>query len=203
MGKILLIIALVAALFAGAWFWHAGRSEELRPQVIVFFGDSLVRGVGASGGGDLVAVLQSRLGMPIVNAGRSGDTTASALTRLDEEVLAQEPGVVMVLLGGNDVLERVPRSDTFRNLGEIIDRIEAKGARPLLVGIQGNAFGDPYRSAFDALAEEKRVAYVPDILRGVFNDPDLMSDPIHPNDAGYVKMADRIEPALRELLRAK
>jgi acyl-CoA thioesterase I len=205
MGKILGMIGIASALLAlGVWSWHrAAPPEELRPQVIVVFGDSLVRGVGASQGGDLVAVLSARIGMPLVNRGRSGDTTASALTRLDEEVLAEDPGVVVILLGGNDALARVPQHETFRNLGEIVDRIKAKGARPLLVGIQGGAFGDPYRAAFDALAREKEVAFVPDILRGIFNDPDLMADSIHPNDAGYLKMAEKIEPVLRGLLREK
>jgi lysophospholipase L1-like esterase len=38
------------------------------------------------------------------------------------------------------------------------------------------------------------------VLEGIIGNPALLSDAIHPNDAGYALMADRIEPALRQVL---
>ena len=167
---------------------------------IVAFGDSLVAGFGASEGNDFVSLLSRRIGRPVINAGRNGDTTDSGYARLEADVLSQDPRIVVLLLGGNDALRQVPAEDTFERLGAMIDRIHAVGAAVVLVGVRGSILGDTYRSGFGALAEDKQVNYVPDILAGIFGRPSLMADPIHPNDEGNGRMADRIEPVLRELL---
>ena len=107
---------------------------------------------------------------------------------------------MIVLLGGNDALKRVPLEETFSRLGAIIDQLDETGAAVILVGVRGGLFADRYRSEFERLAREKQVNYVPDILNGIFGDPRLMSDPIHPNDERNARVADRLEPLLRELL---
>ena len=74
---------------------------------IVAFGDSLTAGVGATAGQDVVSELERRLGESIINEGVSGDTTEDALARLESDVLARDPSVVIVWLGGNDILGRL------------------------------------------------------------------------------------------------
>ncbi len=169
---------------------------------VVAFGDSLVWGFGSSAGKDFVSLLSSRLGVPIINAGKNGDTTASAMQRLDADVLSKHPDIVIVLLGGNDALQQVPIDQTFANLSDIIDRIQGSGAKVLLLGVRGSLLDDVYRTRFDQLAKDKNVAYVPDILQGLFGHSDTMYDFIHPNDKGYAEIADRVEPVLRTLLRS-
>ena len=169
-------------------------------QNIIAFGDSLVVGFGASSGNGFVAVLSNRLGHPIVNAGRNGDTTQTSLERLEQDVLSQDPRIVLLLLGGNDALRKVAVEETFDRLATMIDRIHQTGAAVVLVGVRGSLFGDRYEHAFEALAEAKQVNYVPDILRGIFGHPSLMADAIHPNNDGNLLMADRLESVLRELL---
>lgn len=169
-------------------------------QNIIAFGDSLVVGFGASPGNGFVAILSNRLGRPIVNAGRNGDTTQTGLERLEEDVLSQDPRIVLLLLGGNDALRKVAVEETFDRLATMIDRIHQTGAAVVLVGVRGSLFGDKYEHAFEALAEAKQVNYVPDILRGIFGHPSLMADAIHPNNDGNLLMADRLESVLRELL---
>lgn len=169
-------------------------------QNIIAFGDSLVVGFGASPGNGFVAILSNRLGRPIVNAGRNGDTTQTGLERLEEDVLSQDPRIVLLLLGGNDALRKVAVEETFDRLATMIDRIHQTGAAVVLVGVRGSLFGDRYEHAFEALAEAKQVNYVPDILRGIFGHPSLMADAIHPNNDGNLLMADRLESVLRELL---
>jgi lysophospholipase L1-like esterase len=181
-----------------------GRGPEPAPPTsgerIIAFGDSLVEGVGASPGRDMVSVLSRRIGFPIVNAGRSGDTTGSALARLDTSVLSRRPRIVIVLLGGNDMMRRVPRTRMFDNLETIVTRIRARGAAVILVSVEvGFGTGADAR-AFEALAERTSSALVRDILDGIFGRQALMSDGIHPNDRGYEMMADRIEPVLRQLV---
>ncbi len=82
---------------------------------IVAFGDSLIQGVGASSvDKNLVSILSRRIGKPIINLGVSGNTTADGLNRLDQ-LDKYKPKVVILLLGGNDYLRKVPKETTFNN----------------------------------------------------------------------------------------
>jgi acyl-CoA thioesterase-1 len=167
---------------------------------IVAFGDSLVVGVGATGGSDFVSLLSEQLGKPIVNLGVSGDTTDDALLRLDQ-VIAQDPKVVMVLLGGNDYLQQVPKAETFANLNQIVTTIHESGAVVMLLGVRGGLLRDEYQGGYQDLAELRGTAYVPNVLDGLFGNPSFMSDAIHPNDAGYQVIADKVEPVLLDLVQ--
>ena len=144
--------------------------------------------MGATAGHDFVSVLSRRLGIPIINAGRRGDTTASALARLDGAVLSRSPRVVIVLLGGNDFLRRIPRETTFENLGTIVRRIREQGAAVVLVGVKVGFFSDAYGSEYERVARAMSAGVVPDILDGIFGHSGRMSDGVHPNDRGYEMM---------------
>jgi acyl-CoA thioesterase-1 len=204
MTRRVLLTLIALAVLAGLWYLRPGGPPAAKPTGgtnIIAFGDSLVAGVGASTGHDFVSVLSGRLGVRILNAGRPGDTTASALARLDRAVLARNPRVVIVLLGGNDFLRRVPRDRTFDNLETIVTRIRQRGAAVVLVGVSLGLFTDSYAAQYEALAEHTSAAYVPDVLDGVYGHADRMADQIHPNDRGYAIVADRIEPVLRDMLQ--
>jgi acyl-CoA thioesterase-1 len=196
--------AVVALLLAAVVYVGLRPRKPAQPSAghqVIAFGDSLVSGHGASPGRDLVSQLSDLVGVTIINAGRSGDTTESALKRLDRDVLSRDPRVVIVLLGGNDFLRKVPRARTFANLGTIVDRIRAKGAGVVLVGINPGLVADPFADGFEELAQRTESAYVPDILEGIFGNKGLMSDAIHPNDRGYAMMAERIQDAVTGLIR--
>ena len=199
----LLVLICVGAL-VGVWALRSNAPRAARPtsgQGIVVFGDSLVAGRGASAGQDFVSVLSRRLGTTIVNAGQSGDTTGAALARLERDVLALNPRIVVVLLGGNDYLRRVPITQTFSNLDSIVNQVRERGAAVVLVGVAVGLMSDPYREEYEALAERTSAGLVPDILDGIIGHASLMSDSIHPNARGYAMMAARLEPILRDLTR--
>jgi acyl-CoA thioesterase-1 len=168
-------------------------------QTVVAFGDSLTFGTGTTNGNDYVSLLSERTGVRIINAGRPGDTTGSALARLDGSVLSRDPDVVTVLLGGNDLLQGVPVQQRISNITTIVQRIRAEGAAVVLVGL-GNGPLDPFDGTLPALASQTSSSYVPAVLEGILGVPSLMSDLVHPNNAGHAIMADRIEPALRAAL---
>ena len=203
--KLIFIGTFAILLFAGIWFMFFREKREIvdhpvTGENIIFFGDSLVEGVGATPGSDMTSILSRKIGGQIINAGQSGDTTQTALVRLDKDALLKNPRIVIVLLGGNDALSKIPASETFTNLRAIIDNIHEQGAAVLLLGIRGGLLNDVYKKQFKRLSKEKKVSYIPDIFDGVFNHPDLMSDYIHPNDRGYANMAERVEPVLRKML---
>jgi lysophospholipase L1-like esterase len=117
------------------------------------------------------------------------------LQRIDE-ALRLKPRVVLLCLGGNDALNREPRAQIFLNLETIIDRFHQEGSFVVLIGIRSASLRDEHSKAFRALARKKRVLHVPDILKGLAFKPVYMSDAVHPNDAGYQRIVERLENAI-------
>jgi acyl-CoA thioesterase-1 len=192
-------------LFLVYWLWP-GRSWSyinLPPPADgpwAAFGDSLTQGYGADAGADYPAQLALRLGVSIQNFGVAGETSADGLKRI-EEVEALNPRVVLLCFGGNDVLQGLPSDRMFANIGAAIDRFQARGSFVVLLGIRGASLvGDANADGFKKLAEQKQVKFVPNILENIFSRPSLMSDYVHPNNAGYAAIAERIEKELRPLL---
>jgi acyl-CoA thioesterase-1 len=203
MKNTLIALAVLALLVAGYWFFVKPAPITNYPPKsgpIVAFGDSLVQGVGATEGQDFVSLVSRSINEPIENLGRSGDTTANALERLDE-VLALEPRITIVLLGGNDYLRRLPHEQTFANLRTIITRLQSSGSIVLLLGIRGGLLADNFESEFSKLARETGSVYVSDVLRNLVGNRQYMYDHIHPNEDGYAIIADRVFAALRPVLK--
>jgi lysophospholipase L1-like esterase len=187
-------IALVTLTAAGCG--RAGPITNARPSGtnVIAFGDSLTAGHRVAEGEGWPEQLSAIVGRPILNRGVSGNTTGDALARLEPDVLAEDPRVVLVCLGGNDMLRRLPADQQFDNLRTIIHRIQEKGALVVLIGTEGFKILSPvdYGERYEALARETGAVYVPDLMKGVLGDPALMADQIHPNARGYEKIARRI-----------
>ena len=199
------IALIILLVLAAGWWWRQPNHwplVNLPPGATgpwVAFGDSLTEGHGASEGASYPALLGRELGVSIRNFGVSGHTTADGLKRLDE-VAAMEPRVVLLCLGGNDGLNKLPREQMLANLRAIILRLQGGGSFVVLIGIRSASLRDQNESHFRALAKETGCHYVPDLLRGVWGRPVLMSDAIHPNDQGYARIAGRLAEELRPLL---
>jgi lysophospholipase L1-like esterase len=161
----------------------------------------LVQGVGASGENtNFVSILSRRVGKPIVNLGVSGNTTEDGLARLNE-LDKYKPKVVILLLGGNDYLKKVPIDTTFNNLEKIIKNIQSRGAVVLLLGVRGGIVTDKFDEKFEDLADKTGSAFVSNVLDGLITKQEYMSDPIHPNDTGYSKIATRVYPVLYKIVK--
>lgn len=196
---------LLAVAIAGLAVWNllGGPSYANYPPregPIVAFGDSLVQGVGATEGNDFVSRVSRGLNEPIVNLGVSGDTTRDGLARVDEAV-ARHPSIVLILLGGNDYLKRIPREETFQNLRTIVKKFQDDGALTVVLGVRGGLLSDNYADGYERLAKDTRSVYVSDVLRNLIGNRQYMSDQIHPNDQGYAAIAERVFAAIRPVLR--
>ena len=178
--------------------------------VLLAFGDSLTAGLGLAQSQAWPTLLQARLDAEgyryrVVNAGVSGDTSAGGLARLDWQ-LAQKPVLVVLELGANDGLRGLPVPEAQANLGKIIARCQAAGARVLLAGMQvppnmGPEYSAAFRDIFPALAREYKVPLIPFMLEGVAGDPKLnQGDGIHPTAAGHVIVAETVWKHLQPLL---
>jgi len=166
---------------------------------IICFGDSLTYGTGAEEGMDYPSQLSRMIGEPVLNLGVPGDTNASALKRIDE-VIEQDPRIVLVTLGGNDLRKGISKDDAFKNLEIIVLQIQGRGAMVVIGGIDIPFLGKGFDDAYESLAEKTGSVLVPNVLKGIWGKKFLMSDQIHPNSKGYTIMAeyfyDAVEPYL-------
>jgi acyl-CoA thioesterase I len=199
-----LVLSCVALLSVAA-------GEARGEGVVVALGDSLTAGLGVAADEAFPARLQARLRAEgydyrVVNAGVSGDTTAGGLRRVDWALRAH-PDVVIVALGANDGLRGQSPQAIRANLEEIVARLQASGARVLLVGMRlppnyGAEYTKEFEAVFPAVARRAKIALMPFLLDGVAADPRLnQADGIHPTAAGQQMIADRLWPYLRPLLR--
>jgi acyl-CoA thioesterase I len=199
----ILVTAALAVAFAGTQ--AAGRVP-----VILDFGDSLTAGYGLPAGQAFPARLEAWLHQQgiearVVNAGVSGDTTAGGLARLDW-ALADKPDLVILALGANDALRGIEPSTVRENLDKMIGKIEASGAKVLLLGMLAPPnWGEEYRHAFDQifpeLARIHHLPLYPFFLEGVAMKPELnQPDGLHPNERGVAVLVDRIAPVVARLL---
>lgn len=195
-----LVLAMLLGL--GWWFWPRPIANlKPGPGPIVALGDSLAAGTGSETRRGYLAVLSERLKVEIVNRGVPGDTTAMGLKRLESDVLSLQPALVIVQLGGNDFLQKVPLEETFQNLEQIVEQTQSRGAAVLLVGTQSGLFGNQAAQRYRQLSRRRQTGFVKNLLSGILTQTDLKADPIHPNDRGYERVADLIEPELRRMLK--
>ncbi len=194
-------ILIILGIFLVGCFKPEIKNLDARGANIICFGDSITFGYGANPGEDYPTVLRRMVKLPVINAGVDGDTTFSALERLENDVLLKNPRLVIVEFCGNDFLKKISKEDTVRNLKAIISRIQAKGAMVALVDISAGMFFSEYRAAFKKLANEKKVIFVPAVLNKIITNPAMKSDFLHPNARGYKIVAKRIYQAVSPYIK--
>lgn len=199
MKKLLYLILAVLIVLLGYRLFFPGSktsSGKIADGTIICFGDSLTYGTGAGKGMDYPSQLSRMISRPIINAGVPGDTTARALKRLEPDVLSRSPDLVLITLGGNDLKNGIAENIAFENLRTMVEAIQNRGARVIIAGLEfpfrDRGFGRGYKQ----LADRTGAILIPNILEGILGNRELMSDPIHPNDAGYRIMAERFHKAL-------
>lgn len=172
----------------------------LRGDNIICFGDSLTFGTGAPRDKSYPAQLAEMIGQPVINSGIPGDTTDRALRRLERDVLSKSPRIVLITLGGNDLKNGVDKKTAFKNLKDIVDTIQARGALVVFGGIRLLFWDRGYEEEYEKLAAETGALLVPDILGGLMGHEELMHDTIHPNGAGYKIMAQKFYTRIKPYL---
>ena len=200
---LLLSLASLAVLAA------CGRQRKLAAvpagATVLALGDSITFGTGAPPEASYPSVLAGLTGWSIVNAGVPGDTSAGALTRLPALMKDHAPKLVLLGIGGNDFLRRVPVAETRANIRALCQQAEAAGAQVLLIAIpEPSALAAVVRSLGDhamyaEIAGELKLPLHAGGWSAVLSDPALRSDPIHANAQGYEAFARGLAQRLREL----
>ncbi|MEP5938479.1 MAG: arylesterase [Erythrobacter sp.] len=173
---------------------------------ILAFGDSLFAGYNVDPADSYPAKLQNALrargiNAQVGNAGVSGDTSAAGLLRFEFTLDGQDetPDLLILELGGNDLLRGIEPDQTRKNLAAMIQASKDRGIDVLLMGMRAPPnYGPEYQADFDSiysdLAREYDASLIPFWVEPVADRPDLIqADRIHPT-------ADGIELLVAETL---
>lgn len=166
--------------------------------VVLAFGDSLTYGTGAKAEDSYPIVLGQLIGHTVVRSGVPGEQTAGGLERLPEVLDEHKPKLVIVCLGGNDMLRKGTPENIEANLRKILQEIKSRGLDAMLIGVPAPALIASPPEFYSKLAREFAIPYEGDIITSVLYKSELKSDPIHPNAAGYRKVAEAVAELMRD-----
>ena len=187
---------------------EASAAQPTQPHdagiTILAFGNSLTEGLGVDPQESYPAQLERKLeadgyNVKVINGGISGETTTSALSRVDW-MLNTNPDIVIVETGANDALRGIDLEITQDNLDEIVRRFTDSGAVVIVAGLQiiqnlGQEYTTGFAELYPAVAEKYGSILIPFILEGVAADPELnQADYIHPTADGYKVLVEHIYP---------
>ena len=182
-----------------------------REPVLLVIGDSISAGYGLPAGKVWVDLLAARLKADgyryrVVNASITGDTTAGGRARITPLLVAHQPAVVIIELGGNDALRGGRLAATRENLDAMVTLAQRAKAKVLLVGMQmpsnyGPAYVREFNEVFTTVAKTHKVPLVPFFFEGFGEDMAyFQSDRIHPTAEAQPRLLDNVWPALKPLL---
>jgi acyl-CoA thioesterase-1 len=194
----LLALAWALALLAACGQKVPPLPRLVPGDVVVAFGDSLTYGTGANQDESYPAVLGNLIGRPVVSEGVPGEVTAQGLERLPEVLDRDQPKLVILCLGGNDMIHKVDDQTIASNLRAMIKEMRNRGIAVVLVGVpRPSLLGSPPEFYRD-IAREFGIPYEGSVVKDVLYERDLKSDPIHPNAKGYRRMAEAVAELLRK-----
>jgi acyl-CoA thioesterase-1 len=195
------VALLLLVLAAGC----GGPREAPLParSVVVVIGDSITAGYGVDAGEAWPAQLAQRTGWHVVAAGVNGDRSAGGRERLPALLAAHAPALVIIELGGNDMLRGVPRAEIVANLEAMIAATRAAGAKAVLMGVPqpsalGALTGFTAAGFYREIADRTRTPLIESALPDVLSDGKLKLDALHPTAEGHKRLA---EGAVGELER--
>lgn len=178
---------------------------------LIILGDSLTEGFGVAKEAAYPAILEKKLhesgksDWSVVNAGVSGSTTASAVTRM-KWLFKSKPDAVLIVLGANDGLRGFKIEDTTKNLSDSIEFAKQQHVRVILGGIYlppnyGKVYTEKFKNMFETLARKYKVPFIPFVLEKVAGNPKYnLNDGIHPNEEGHKIIAENIFQVLKGAL---
>lgn len=183
-------------------------------KLVMAFGDSLYAGYGVKQDESFPAQLEKALSakglkVSVHNAGVSGDTTAAGLQRLAFALdgLPRKPDLVILGLGGNDMLRGISPDQTRSNMEAMMKELQKRDIDVVLTGMVaapnlGQDYAGRFNPIFTDLAERYDADLYPFFLDGVITDSRLMlPDGVHPNPQGIAKVVTGISDLVADELK--
>ena len=165
--------------------------------VVLAFGDSITYGTGARSEESYPEVLAELIGRRVVGAGVPGEVTANALERLPEVLDEFKPKLLLLCLGGNDMLRKIDVVAIESNLRTMVRMARDRGIAVVLIAVPKPALFGGNAAFYQIIAKENDLPLEGDILKDILFDNEFKADPLHPNAKGYRRMAEAIAGLLR------
>lgn len=166
--------------------------------VILAFGDSLTFGTGATPAESYPAVLERLVGRRVVNSGVPGEVTGEGLSRLPEVLEKEKPALLILCHGGNDMLRRLDKQQTAGNLRAMIRLAQERGVSVVIISVPSPGLALSPPTFYRETAAEMKIPFDEKTLAMVLSDSSLKSDYIHPNAAGYRRLAESVADFLKK-----
>jgi lysophospholipase L1-like esterase len=166
--------------------------------VILAFGDSLTSGVGAPPGSSYPEILENLIKRKVIRSGIPGETSGEGLVRLPRELSAYKPKLVLLCLGGNDLLRKINLEKTSVNMSRMVQTIRDFGAEVVLIGVPKPGLVLSTARFYKKISEDMGVPLEGSLFADILADSKLRADPIHPNAEGYRLLAQGIAAFLRK-----
>jgi len=193
-----LLACLLAALLMASCGGAKNRIDKLDANAVVLaFGDSLTFGTGASPSESYPAVLERAIGRKVVNAGVPGETSGQGLQRLPEVLEEVKPRLLVLCHGGNDFLRRMDETQAAANVRAMIQLARSQGVPVVLLATPKPGLPPSIPLFYGEIAAELKVPFEEGVIRTVLFDNSLKSDMVHPNAAGYARIAAAVEKVLK------
>jgi acyl-CoA thioesterase-1 len=193
------ILLLCSALLVSSCSDDPGLAPLPNDAVILAFGDSLTYGTGTRRNDSYPAVLQQLSGRRVINAGIPGELTGGGLARLTDTLYEYRPQLLILCLGGNDMLRRRDREEIEQNLERMVTISREQGVAVLLLGVpQPAIFGLQSAELYYSLAERLQLPLEAEAIPEILSDKALRSDQVHPNTAGYRLLAEAVYEKLKQ-----
>lgn len=195
---------LTAAMLTVASGCSSDLNQDVLPVAskVVALGDSLTFGYSVDTEVAYPAILANLTGWKIINAGINGNTSADVLARIDT-IVAQNPDLVLLSVGGNDVLRQVPSELTAANITATIQMLKAADIPIILIAqpyfsvsaLFGRARDNPI---YASIAESENIPLYSKRWSEILSSDALKSDQVHANAAGYRYFAEGLYEYLQE-----
>lgn len=166
--------------------------------VVLAFGDSLTYGTGVDRAQSYPALLGPLIGRKVVAAGVPGEATAQGVARLPGVLDEVQPKLLLLCMGGNDLLRKVDPANIEANLRAMVNEARQRGIAVVLIGVPEPRLFGGVPQFYGDIAAAADVPYEGKVLKAVLFDNTKKSDPIHPNAAGYRMIADALAGVLRQ-----
>jgi acyl-CoA thioesterase-1 len=173
--------------------------QKLEPgAVILAFGDSLTYGTGASKETSYPQVLEEVTGFKVINAGIPGEESQQGLERIESTLEKTQPKLVLLCLGGNDLIRKKPSAQIKENLKKIIQVIQKKGAQVVLIAVPAFSFSLQVPDFYQDLGKELKIPVEINLIADLERTPQYKSDYIHFNKEGYRALAEGLMRFLKD-----
>ncbi len=166
--------------------------------VILAFGDSLTYGTGVTEEQAYPAILAKLLDRKVINAGVAGEVSADGLSRLPRLLNEYHPDLVVLVHGGNDMLQHNSDREIEHNLNAMLELIKNYGATTIMLGVPKPGLLLESASVYQKVASAQHVPIDVDVLANILSNKSLKSDTVHPNAPGYNIMAEALYSLLSE-----